>query len=256
MDSPPPKAHFAATRWSLVWRARGEAPEARVALGELCEAYWQPVFRFLHADGREADAARELTQEFFARVLERGAARGSFDGADPARGRFRSFLLGAVKHFLADRRESEQRLKRGGGAGADSLDALSEAGGAADSAPGWQVEDGSSRWDVREFDRLWAITLTARAVAILEQECVATGKQHQFSKLKPWLMGDGGVATQATLAAELELSEGAVKVAIHRLRKRFREIVRSEIAHTVPDGAEVDEELRYLVSVLGREASV
>jgi len=255
MDLSAPQSPFAPTRWSLVWRARGESPTARIALGELCEAYWQPVFRFLLADGRDPDAARELTQEFFARVLARGATQGSFAGADPVRGRFRSFLLGAVRHFLADCRAATQRQKRGGGSMAASLDALGDVRDAADSAPGLQVEDVGSRWDVREFDRLWATALTARAVTLLEQECVATGKQRHFENLKPWLMGDGSVGTQSALASELGISEGAVKVAIHRLRKRFREIVRSEVAHTVPDWAEVDEELRYLVRVLGRETA-
>jgi len=253
MESALPTSPFAPTRWSLIGRARGDSPEARLALGQLCEAYWQPVFRFLEADGRGAEAARECAQEFFAGILERGPSQGALAGADPTRGRFRSFLLGAVKHFLADRRAAELCQKRGGGQVPDSLEGLAEIAGATDSAAGLQVEDPAGRWDVREFDRLWAVSLTARAVSVLEQECAAGGKTGQFQKLKPWLMGDGGVGTQAALAAELSISEGAVKVAIHRLRKRFREIIRLEIAHTVPDWAEVDDELRYLISVLGRE---
>ena len=110
---------FAPTRWTLILRARGESVEARAALGELCESYYEPVLRFLRREGRDEDAARELTQEFFARVL----AGGGFDEADPERGRFRSYLLGALKHFLADQRKREHRLKRGGGATPESLDA-------------------------------------------------------------------------------------------------------------------------------------
>ena len=189
------------------------------------------------------------------RVDPRGAHQGSFATAEPGRGRFRSFLLGAVKHFLSDRRTAQSAQKRGGGRPIASLEELTESGAGVDhsSAAGLQVEDPTVRWDVREFDRSWAATLTARAVAQLEAESTTSGRAGQFQKLKPWLMGDGGAQTQAEVAAELAISEGAVKVAIHRLRKRFREIIRNEIAHTVPDGAEIEDELRYLVSVLSRE---
>ena len=246
-------ASFAPTRWSLVRRARGEEPAARAALSELCEAYWAPVFRFLVGIGHEEEIAREITQEFFAHVLNRGAGQGSFAGADPTLGRFRSFLLGAVKHFLADRRAAERRLKRGGGALPDSLDAPGNTTAEGDSAGGLQIEDPRQGWDSREFDRHWATALTARVVQDLEQECVKSGRQVQFLRLRPWLMGDGVLESQAALANELGLSEGAIKVAIHRLRKRFRELVRIAIADTVPAAGDVDEELRYLISVLGRE---
>jgi len=189
-----------------------------------------------------------------ARVLQRGAAQGSFDRADPTRGRFRSFLLGAVKHFLRDRRTADERLKRGGGVMTESLEALAAPGSSLNSAAGLQVEDVRDRWDVREFDRHWATTLTARAVSVLENEFIEEGRSLQFNKLKPWLMGDGGLKNQAAAAVELEMTEGAVKVAIHRLRKRFRDAVRSEMGDTVPDTAQIDDELRYLISVLGKES--
>ena len=136
----------------------------------------------------------------------------------------------------------------------ESLEALAAPGSSLNSAAGLQVEDVRDRWDVREFDRHWATTLTARAVSVLENEFIEEGRSLQFNKLKPWLMGDGGLKNQAAAAVELEMTEGAVKVAIHRLRKRFRDAVRSEMGDTVPDTAQIDDELRYLISVLGKES--
>jgi len=235
---------FAPTHWTLVLRARGDSPEAQAALSALCEAYWPPVFRFLRREGHDEDSARELVQEFFARLL----AGGRLDAVDPARGRFRSFLLGAVKHFLADMREREQRQKRGGGLVPESLNAAE----GTDTAPGLQIEDSSARPADEIFDREWALTVMARALTALHHAMVADGKGEQFDILKPWLMGETGVGSQAEAAVKLGLTEGAVKVAVHRLRKRFRELVRSDIAQTVGDPALVQEELRYLVEVLSR----
>ena len=233
---------FAPTRWTLVLRARGGSVEARGALSELCEAYYQPVFRFLRREGREEDAARELTQEFFARLL----AGNGIGAADPRRGRFRSYLLGAVKHFLGDQRKQEQRLKRGGGVAPESLDA--EHG----TAPGLQVADHASAPDDTVFDREWALAVMDRALQSLAAEFAGADKAEQFTVLKPWLVGDAAALQQAAAATRLGLSESAIKVAIHRLRKRFREVIRAEIAQTIDDAAEVDGELRYLVEVLAR----
>lgn len=233
---------FAATRWTLVLRARGESVEARGALSELCEAYYQPVLRFLCREGREEDAARELAQEFFARIL----SGGGFDGADPERGRFRSYVLGALKHFLADSREHAQREKRGGGIAPESLDAASEN----DTSPGLQVADANGAIPEASFDREWALTVMARALEALQKEMTASGKADQFETLKPWLMGDAPSMSQADAARQLGVNEGAVKVAVHRLRKRFREAVRTEIAQTLRDPSLVDEELRHLIAAL------
>ncbi|SRR6266540_345951 len=242
-DSPhSPAANFAATRWTLILRARGETPEARAALGELCEAYYQPVLRFLCREGRDEDAARELTQEFFARVL----AGSGFDEADPERGRFRSYMLGALKHFLADQRKHEQRHKRGGGVAATSLDAASPDD---DSSP-LQIADTALPTPDAFFDREWALAVIGRAMNVLEQEFTAGAKAHQFNTLKPWLMGEAPSMSQAEAARRLGLSEGAVKVVIHRLRKRFRDAVRTEISQTLRDPSLVDEELRYLIAAL------
>lgn len=232
---------FAPTRWTLILRARGETPEARAALGELCEAYYQPVLRFLRREGRDEDAARELTQEFFARIL----ARGAFEEADPERGKFRSYLLGALKHFLADHRKHEQRLKRGGGVAAESLDAASE--GEQDPI---QVADASIAAPEAFFDREWALAVMARALEVLQKEFTDGAKADQFETLKPWLMGESAAMSQADAARQLGLSEGAVKVVIHRLRKRFRDAVRAEISQTLRDPSLVDEELRHLIEAL------
>jgi RNA polymerase sigma factor (sigma-70 family) len=233
---------FAPTRWTLVLRARGESVEARGALSELCEAYYQPVSRFLRREGREEDAARELTQEFFARIL----SGGGFDGAAPERGRFRSYVLGALKHFLGDLREREQRQKRGGGIAPESLDQSS----GHDTSPGMQVADANAVAPDRNFDREWAMAVMAHGLEVLQKEMALSHKTDQFDALKPWLMGDAPAMSQSEAARRIGITEGAVKVAVHRLRKRFREAVRTEIAQTLRDPALVDEELRHLIAAL------
>ena len=246
MSHPGPGGSFGPTRWTLVLRSRGETPDARAALAELCEAYYQPVFRFLRREGRDEDSARELTQEFFARVL----SGSGFAGAERARGRFRSFLLGAVKHFLGDLRDRERRQKRGGGVAPESLDAPRREG--TDTAPGLQVADPAASVADGWFDRQWALTLMERALTVLETEFAAGGKGEHFDVLKPWLAGTGAGSSQADVARSLGLSEGAAKVAVHRFRKRFRELIRAEIAQTLGEGGDVDGELRYLVEVLAQ----
>jgi RNA polymerase sigma factor (sigma-70 family) len=240
MTEPASSHVFAPTRWTLVLRARGESPEAKVALSELCEAYYQPVLRFLRREGRDEDAARECTQEFFARVL----ARGGFGGVDPGRGRFRSYLLGALKHFLADLRDGERREKRGGGIAPEPL------APATDTSPGFEVPDPAGRPPDAWFDREWALAVMDRALAALAAEFRAGDKANQFETLKPWLVGETSALSQADAATRLGLSEGAVKVAVHRLRRRFRDLVKAEIAHTLPTPDDIDDELRHLIAAL------
>lgn len=227
----------------MVLRAGEDSPEARAALAELCEAYWEPVFRFLRREGRDQDLARELAQDFFARLL----AGSGVTGANPARGRFRSYLLGALRHFLADRRDRERRLKRGAGIPLQSLD-----GGPADtnapSAP--EVPDPAGPVSDALFDRAWAVTIMNRALHSVAAGFSTGRKSDHFRVLKPWLVGDACGRSQADAARELGLTEGAVKVAVHRLRKHFREAVRAEIAQTLPEGGDVEAELRYLAEVL------
>jgi RNA polymerase sigma factor (sigma-70 family) len=234
---------FVPTRWTLILRARGETPESKAALSELCEAYYQPVLRFLRCEGRAEDSARELTQEFFAGIL----AGGAFDEADPRRGRFRSYLLGALKHFLADQRKYDERHKRGGGIVPESLDATRNDSG---SSPGIEVAEPASASREADFDREWALTVMDRALVAMQNECAGSEKSDQFDALKPWLVGETTAISQADVARQLGLSEGAVKVAVHRLRKRFREMVRSEIGQTLRDPGLVDEELRHLIEAL------
>jgi len=234
---------FAPTRWTLVLRARGESVEARGALSELCESYYQPVLRFLRRDGRDEDAARELAQEFFARVL----SRGGFDGADPERGRFRSYLLGALKHFLSSISEHARRQKRGGGIAPESIHATAPD---SDASVGVEIADSNATAPDKNFDREWALTVMARALESLQREMNASGKEDQFETLKPWLIGDAPSMSQADAARHLGINEGAVKVAVHRLRKRFRDSVRAEIAQTLRDTAMVDEELQQLIAAL------
>ena len=239
-----PAEHFAPTRWTQVLRARGETAEARTALGELCAAYWQPVFEFIRRRGPGEDAARDLTQEFFAGLL----ARRGLDTVEPGRGRFRSFLLGAVQHFLADQRDRAHAAKRGGGQTPLSI----EAGSSPDATTELQIPDPAGPVPDSVFDRQWALALVDRAVSALAAEQAAAGKADQFALLKPWLLGEVPSLSQAEAARHLGLSESAVKVAVHRLRKRFRQIVQAELAQTVGDPAQVADELRYLVEVLAQ----
>ena len=232
---------FHSTRWTLVLRSRGDAPEARTALSELCEVYWAPVFRFLRSEGRSDDDSRELAQEFFARLL----TRGGFDGADPTKGRFRSYLLGALKHFLAERRRNEGREKRGGGAVVESLDATTH-----DTAPGLQIADASAAMNDRHFDREWAFAVMDRSLKAVQADFEKSGKAAHFEVLKPWLVGDTDALSQADAATQLGASTGAVKVMIHRLRKTFRAALETQIAETVPATEDIEEELRYLIEVL------
>jgi RNA polymerase sigma factor (sigma-70 family) len=234
---------FVATRWTLVRRANGGTEEARAALSELCDAYYRPVYRFLCREGRDEESARDLAQEFFMRLLQRG----DVGGADRERGRFRSYLLGAVKHFLADQRKHARRVKRGAGAVHASLDA-----GETEDAPAMEVTDPGGPVMEIGFDREGALTVMERTLKAVEAEFSASAKGAQFEQLKPWLAGDASVLSQAEAARRLGMNEGAVKVAIHRLRKRFRELLRSEIAQTLADGGSIDDELRYLIEVLAR----
>jgi RNA polymerase sigma factor (sigma-70 family) len=239
-QSPPCPDTFVTTQWTRVLVARGDSPDAKAALGDLCAAYYAPVFAFIRRNAPDEDAARDLTQEFFSRLL----GRQGIDNVDPQRGRFRSFLLGAVKHFLADMQDHAHRLKRGAGQPMEIIDP------GTDTSPGLQLPDPNTPSPDRAFDRRWALTLLDRALAALAEEHKVAGKSDQFEALKPWLTGDTDNISQAEAARQLDLNEGAVKVAIHRLRRRFREVIRNEIGQTVNDRAQVDEELHYLLEAL------
>jgi RNA polymerase sigma factor (sigma-70 family) len=231
---------FVTTQWTRVLEARGNSPEAKAALSDLCAGYYAPVFAFIRRSSPDEETARDLTQEFFARLL----ARHGIDSVDPQRGRFRSYLLGAVQHFLSDVRDHDQRLKRGDGQPLEPMEP------GTDTSPGLQLPDPNAPSPDREFDHKWALTLLDRALAALAHEHEASGKADQFQVLKPWLTGDTENISQAEAAAQLGVNEGAVKVAIHRLRRRFREVIKNEISQTVSDPAQVDAELHYLLEAL------
>ena len=220
--------------------ARGDSADAKAALSDLCAAYYAPVFAFIRRNAPDEESARDLTQEFFARLL----AQESIGRPDPELGRFRSFLLGAVKHFLSDARRHAQRLKRGGGRPSESIDA------GTDTSPGLQLADPRAPTPDREFDRKWAFTLLDRALSTLARERAAAGKSTEFEVLKPWLTGDSVESSHADAAARLASNEGAVKVAIHRLRRHFRQVIKSEIGQTVREHTDVEAELHYLLDAL------
>ncbi len=213
--------------------------DAKAALSDLCAGYYAPVFAFVRRWTNDEEAARDLTQEFFARLL----AKNGIDNADRQRGRFRSYLLGAVKHFLSDARDRDKRLKRGGGQQIQSLSASTE------TSTSVQLPDPNAVSPDHEFDRKWALTILERALRLLEQE--HNSNEKVFDVLKPWLTGDTENLSQADAARELGMNEAAVKVAIHRLRRRFREIIKKEVGDTLNDPAQVEQELQHLISALG-----
>jgi RNA polymerase sigma factor (sigma-70 family) len=241
-STPTPGKTFVTTRWTRVLEAQGDSAEASAALSDLCAAYYAPVFAYVRRKSPDENAARDLTQEFFARLL---AGRGL--NADPQRGRFRGYLLAAVKHFLANMRDYSRAAKRGGGQATVSVDAET------DTSPAMEIPDVRAADPEREFDRKWALTVLDRALATLSADHAAPEERKQFEALKPWLTGDNESLSQAEVARQLGCSEGTVKVAIHRLRKRFRELVKAEIRQTMNDPAQVADELACLVAALSGE---
>jgi RNA polymerase sigma-70 factor (ECF subfamily) len=231
---------FRTTRWTQVSRAKADSPEGRRALAELCHAYYEPVVAFLRCELRDADAARELTHEFFAEVLGGGA----IVHAEQERGRFRSYLLGAVKHFLSHHREAARRLKRGGGVKNISLDDP-------DAGDAGSVADASVLSPDAAFDRQWALTVLARALEALRREWALEGRAEFFEEVKPWLTGDAARGDQTALAASFGMNANALKVAVHRLKRRFRELLKREVAGTLDAAGMVEAEMRSLFAALG-----
>ncbi|HRJ08023.1 MAG TPA: sigma-70 family RNA polymerase sigma factor [Prosthecobacter sp.] len=195
------------------------------------------MLAFLRCELRDADAARDMSHAFFAEML----GSGSIGGADRTRGRFRSYLLGAVKHFVARQRESAARMKRGGG-----LEALS-----LDHEEAVEVVDTRQGTPDAEFDRQWAVTVLARGLEALHLECLAENRETFFASVKPLLMGDGAYGDQAALAAICGMNLDAFRMAVHRLKKRLRQCVKAEVAGTLDDPAMVQEEMQSLFAALG-----
>ena len=237
---PPQRAVFVTTHWSVVVRAgRSDTTRARDALGKLCQTYWPPLYAYVRRVGHSPEDAQDLTQEFFARLLERN----TFAQADPERGRFRSFLLGSLKNFLASEWDKARAQKRGGGAQIISLQLdAAETRCSRLAAPGDTPD--------RAFDRQWALALLDAVLNRLRQEYTDAGREDLFLGLKDTLGGGRSEIPYRDLGAQLGMSEGAVKVAAHRLRQRYRELLRAEIANTVSGPEQVEEELRQLFAAL------
>jgi len=208
-------------------------------LEALCRAYWYPLYVYVRRKGYAAEDAQDLTQEFFARLL----ARNYLNVADRNKGKFRSFLLGSLEHFLARQWTKAHAQKRGGGQAVHSLDET-------DAENRYLLEPAHALTAEKIFDRRWATTLLGQAMSRLREECVANHKGDLFGKVESLLSGEKGEASYADVAAALEMSEGAIKVAVHRLRQRYAELVRAEIAQTVATPEQADEELHYLFAVL------
>lgn len=233
---------FDTTEWSVVLAAGSEdSSAARVALETLCSAYWYPIYAFVRRRGGNPDDARDLTQGFLTSLLERR----SFDDLSRERGRFRSFLLAALKHYLSNEAAHGRAHKRGGGAATLPLEF--------DSAEGrYVLEPAEPATPETIFERRWALTMMDAVLAALRLEWTAGGRTAEFDALKPCLLGETPAGGYAALARSLNTTEGAIKVAVHRLRRAFQDRLRARIAATVHSPNDVDDELRYLINVLSR----
>ena len=243
-DTPPPglgqNDQFTTTHWSVVLAARQtDSPAASAALEQLCQIYWYPLYAFVRRQGSSPQDAEDLTQAFFERVLEKCYL------ADVAQsnGRFRDFLKAALKHFLADCRDRERAAKRGGGKTIIHLDALT-------AEERYRLEPADALTPDTRFDRDWALTIVQNAVEGLRKQYAADGKTEVFEHMKSQLPGAVTSLPQAEIARRLGKTEEAVKAEASRFRRRFRDLVRVEIHHTVAGVPEIDEELRYLSEVL------
>ncbi len=235
-----PDSHaFVTTRWTQVLAARGGSEPARAALSELCGTYYRPVLAFLRRTGTGVDEPEDVAHAFFAEIL----GGDGLDGVDRGKGRFRSYLLGALKHFVANRHRRAGRKRHGGEAEHVPIE-----GG--DSESGETMLDPAAPELEALFDREWAFTVVEGALARLEREALESGSAGPFAVLKAWLSFGEEPGSQAEAAARLGMNEGAVKVAIHRLRRRFREIVRMEVRQTLPEGLSEEAEIQQLIVAL------
>lgn len=234
-------ATFATTHWSVVLAAQAATtPHAVEALEKLCQTYWYPLYAYVRRENYSAPDAQDLTQEFFARLLEKN----HLGQVAREKGKFRSFLLAALRHYLSDQRDRDRAAKRGGGANFFSLDAQT-------AEARYRLEP-VDRMDAEKiYEHRWAMALLEQALSRLRDENVAAGKTELFERLRNSVAGESDVSC-GEAAAQLGLTESAVKSALHRLRQRYRELIREEVAHTVADPAEIDPEIRYLIAVLSQ----
>jgi RNA polymerase sigma factor (sigma-70 family) len=235
----PSDAWFGTTHWSVVLTAgRSDTPRAQAALEKLCQTYWRPLYAYVRRRGHTPEDAADLTQEFFRRLLERNAVA----GVQPEKGRFRSFLLAAINHFLSDEWDKARAQKRGAGRviHLDFSEGETRLAGLAAEMPTPE----------QAYERQWALALLEEVYQQLAGEHQAQGKAALFATLRPTLAGGRETQPYGELARQLEMTEGAVRVAVHRLRQRYRELLRAAIADTVAEASEVEDELRHLMRVL------
>jgi RNA polymerase sigma factor (sigma-70 family) len=233
-------SNFPSTSWSLVVAAAANpTPDSRASLARICEAYWPPVYAFVRRTGYDKDQAQDLTQAFFATMLEKNY----LGHADRERGRFRTFLLASVKHFLANEWDKRHAWKRGGGLTAVPIDPI-------EAEEMYAPEAVEERTPETLFVHDWALTLLVQVMARLREEYAAMAKADYFAKLSPLLDGDPPAKSYSGLASELGVSPGALRVAVHRMRRRYRELLRAELALLVATPEEIDEEIAFLLAAL------
>ena len=236
---------FRTTRWSMVLRAARDDDSGRRALAELCQLYWYPLYAFLRRQGRDAETAKDLTQGFFTRLIEKA----DLEKVETGRGRFRSYLLAGLKHFVANDWDQQQAKKRGGGQTIVSLDV--SLGWDLDEAEGrYRLEPADNATPEKLFDRRWALTILETVICRVQEEMRERGREQLFQRLKVFLEGDGSGPSYDEIARDLSMTEAAIKVNVHRMRRRFRDLLRQEIGHTLDDPDEVDGELRHLLAAL------
>jgi RNA polymerase sigma factor (sigma-70 family) len=236
----PGSAQFATTHWSVVLAAQqGDSVQAAEILEKLCRAYWYPLYVFIRRSGHDEETAKDLTQGFFEQFLEKNYLR----QVDREKGKFRSFLLASVKHFLANQRDRANTTKRGGAYDFVPWDeATLETQVLLEALPDLPAE--------KSYERQWALTLLDQVFARLREECAAAGKAQLFEALGMYLSGEKSTESYADVASQLNMTAGSVQVAVHRLRRRYGELLRTEIAHTVSRPEEIDEEIRHLFAAL------
>jgi RNA polymerase sigma factor (sigma-70 family) len=232
-------AAFTTTHWSVVLEAQGESPAAQEALEKLCRTYWRPIFAFLRRQGFRPEEAEDITQGFFAQLLERR----KFSALRKEKGRLRSFLLGGLKYFLANEGRRAMAIKRGKGQQLIPLDELH-----ADERI--EIEPADPMTAEMIYERRWALTVLEQVLSRLRDEYRAAGNAELFDSLKQLLPDEPGSPSQAEIAARLEMSENAVRQAFYRFRQRYQSLLREEIAHTVATPGDIEDELRYLIAVL------
>jgi RNA polymerase sigma factor (sigma-70 family) len=236
----PEAGWFATTHWSVVLLAgRADSSQGAEALEKLCHTYWYPLYVYVRRQGNSPEDAQDLTQIFFSRLLEKN----SFAKADPDRGKFRTFLLGSLKNFLVNEWKRAGRLKRGGDLTFLSFDANE----AEERYTGERIDESNP---ANAYERQWAVALIEQVFSMLRGEYAVADKAQLFEALKAFVWGDTSSASYVEVGHQLNLTEGAVKVAVHRLRQRFRELLRAEVAHTVARPEDIDGELRHLIAVL------